>query len=94
MDFWLPGNLKLDSFIFTPAANSPAGTPDRCEVDVFRNNRWEKVAEAEFSNIKANPIPQVIPMNGVQSNRVRIRFTRMIEDSPDVVFSELGVVPQ
>ena len=90
----LPGRLKLESFIFTPTANSPAGTPDRCEIDVFRNNNWEKVAEAEFSNIRANAIPQRIPLNGVETNRIRVRFTRLLDEAPEVTFSELGVVTQ
>ena len=94
VEMWLPGRLKLESFIFTPTANSPAGTPDRCEIDVFRNNNWEKVAEAEFSNIRANAIPQRIPLNGVETNRIRVRFTRLLDEAPDVTFSELGVVTQ
>ena len=63
--------VLISSFIFTPDKEIPPGTPDRYAVFVDD----VKVSEGEFSNLRENPIPQLIrctPLKGRKITRSKV----------------------
>ena len=92
LEFPVSPDNAIAGFVFTPADGAPAGTPDRCTVEIRRNGQWEKAAEREFSNIKSNPVPQVIPLDNVRADRIRIRADRFPDNAEEMVFGEMGIL--
>ncbi len=74
------------------AAGAPFGTPDRCSIEIMRDGKWVKVAEREFSNVKSNPVPQLIPLDDVKTDRIRIRADRFLDNAEEMVFGEMGIL--
>lgn len=54
----------------------------------------EKVAEGEFSNIKANPIEQVIRFAGVKGNEIRLVVTRIVDNQPQAGIGEFSLITE
>jgi hypothetical protein len=73
-------------------AGAPLGTPDRCSIEIMRDGKWVKVAEREFSNVKSNPVPQLIPLDDVKTDRIRIRADRFLDNAEEMVFGEMGIL--
>ncbi len=69
------------------------GMTDRYKFEVSPDNkRWAKVAEGEFSNLRANPIEQFIPINNLKTKVRYFRFTGMRAlDKKHVSAAEIGV---
>ena len=51
-----------------------------------------KVAEREFSNVKSNPVPQLIPLDDVKTDRIRIRADHFLDNAEEMVFGEMGIL--
>lgn len=54
----------------------------------------QKVAEGEFSNIKANPIEQIIRFAGVKGNQIRLVATRIVDDQKQAGIGEFSVITE
>ena len=92
LEFPVSRDKAISGFVFTPAAGAPLGTPDRCSIEIQRDGKWVKVAEREFSNVKSNPVPQLIPLDDVKTNRIRIRADRFLDNAEEMVFGEMGIL--
>lgn len=67
----------LKSFSYLPRQDGTTnGMTDRYIFEVSPDNKkWEKVAEGEFSNLRANPIEQTVPLKAAQTPSRYFRFT-------------------
>lgn len=54
----------------------------------------QKVAEGEFSNIKANPIEQIIRFAGVKGNQIRLVATRIVDDQKQAGIGEFSIITE
>ena len=103
-EFDVPGDAVISAVVFTPVDNErqekllgsadPAGTPDRCSVEIRRNGEWVRIAEREFSNVKANPVPQLIPLEkNVRTDRIRIRAEHYVDGrAKGIAYDEVGIL--
>ena len=92
MTFDLPEEMELHGFVFTPVPDSPAGTPSFCQLFAEKDGKWHCIGSAEFSNIRANPIPQVAYFQGVRARRLKFVAVRLLEPAPQLVFAEFGIL--
>ncbi len=89
----IPSDVQeIKGVVFTPLDEIPAGTPDRCVIEALIDGKWTKVSEKEFSNIKANPIPQLVTLNPIRASKIRLRGTHFPEDGAELAFAEIGVM--
>ena len=90
----LPEGKKIKGIVFTPTNPSTAGTPDKYVVETRGRNGggMTKIAEGEFSNIKANPVPQLITFEAFQGRRLQIRATHTLGEAQEMDFAEIGVL--
>ena len=103
-EFDVPGDAVISAVVFTPVDNErqekllgaavPTGTPDRCSVEIRRNGEWVRIAEREFSNVKANPVPQLIPIEkNVRADRIRIRAEHYVDGrAKRIAYDEVGIL--
>lgn len=54
----------------------------------------QKVAEGEFSNIKANPIEQIIRFKAVKGNQIRFVATRIVDDHKQAGIGEFSLITE
>jgi len=92
LEFPVSRDKAISGFVFTPAAGAPLGTPDRCSIEIQQDGKWVKAAEREFSNVKSNPVPQLIPLDDVKTDRIRIRADRFLDNAEEMVFGEMGIL--
>lgn len=89
---------QIAAFTFMPRILSddgiPEAIPDRFAFSVSDDGKsWTKVAEGEFSNIKANPGMQTVLLaNPVQARFFRFDALRVIDDGDYVIVAGLGVL--
>lgn len=69
----------VTAFSYIPRQdNCTHGMTDRYIFEVSPDNKhWDKVAEGEFSNLRANPIEQIVPLSHITSKMRYFRFTGM-----------------
>lgn len=94
LDIDMGREVNVAAVIYTPRRNSARGTIDQYAVYLSRDGKdWgAPVAEGEFSNIRANPVPQRIDLKApVRSRYLRFVGKRVLEGS-HVAVGELGVV--
>ena len=82
---------RISGFRYTPNQSRDAGG-HIADYQLFINN--QKVAEGEFSNIKANPIEQVIRFPAVKGNTVRLVATRIVDNQPQAGIGEFSVITE
>ena len=86
--------VNVAAVIYTPRKDSAKGTVDRYAVYLSTDgNDWgAPAAEGEFSNIRANPVPQRIDLETpVKARYLRFVGNRVVEGS-HVAVAELGVL--
>ena len=86
--------VNVAAVIYTPRKDSAKGTVDRYAVYLSADgNDWgAPAAEGEFSNIRANPVPQRIDLETpVKARYLRFVGKRVVEGS-HVAVAELGVL--
>ncbi len=94
LDIDMGREVNVAAVVYTPRRDSARGTIDRYAVYLSRDGKdWgAPVAEGEFSNIRANPVPQRIDLKApVRSRYLRFVGKRALEGS-HVAVAELGVV--
>lgn len=67
----------ISAFSYLPRQdNCTHGMTDRYIFEVSPDNKhWKKVAEGEFSNLRANPIEQIVPISNLKTKVRYFRFT-------------------
>lgn len=86
--------IKVIAFTYLPRQDGTAhGMTDRYRFELSRDGkRWRIFAEGEFSNIRANPIEQVVPLKTPVSARF-LRFTGLhAVEKNHVSAAEVGVI--
>lgn len=94
LDIDMGREVNVAAVIYTPRMDSARGTIDQYAVYLSRDGKdWgTPVAEGEFSNIRANPVPQRIDLKAPGKSRyLRFIGKRVLEGS-HVAVGELGVV--
>lgn len=87
-------DIKIAAFTYLPRQDGTAhGMTDRYRFELSRNGkRWVSIADGEFSNIRANPIEQVVPLK----TPVSARYFRFIGlhavEKNHVSAAEVGVI--
>lgn len=92
MVFELPEETELHGFVFTPVAGRPAGTPSHCRIFAWRDGEWQCIGGAEFSNVRANPVPQVAYFSGTRAKRLKFVATRLLEPASELLCAEFGIL--
>lgn len=87
----LDKEYPISGFCYIPNQGRDA-TGHIANYQLFVNNR--KVAEGEFSNIKANPIEQVIHFPAVKGNQIRLVVTRIVDDLKQAGIGEFSVITE
>ena len=88
-------SVNIAAFTYLPRQDgTPHGMTDRYRIELSRDaKRWVKIAEGEFSNIRANPVEQTIPLKAP----VAARYFRFIGlhavELNHVSAAEVGVIP-
>lgn len=90
--FDLPEETEVHGFVFTPQPDSPAGTPSHFALSAERDGAWQCICEGEFSNIRANPVPQRVPFPGIRAKRLRFVAERTLEPSNHLKVAEFGIL--
>lgn len=91
----LGGDVRIAAFTCLPRQDGVAhGMTDQYRFELSRDgSRWVTVAEGEFSNIRANPIEQVVPLkNPVSARYFRFTGLRAVEKN-HITAAEVGVIP-
>ena len=85
--------VKLRGFAYKPNAESLDGVVDRWAVDGKMEGRgWERIAEGEFGNMRANPATQtVVFKQPVECLELRILALRAVEGKPRFLVQQLDV---
>ncbi len=74
----LPVVVKLAGAVYVPSPDLPPGTPDRYKLLISTDGKeWLVASQGEFSNIRANPVAQIINFDG-QARYLRLEAVSMI----------------
>lgn len=87
----LDKEYPIAGFRYTPNQGRDA-TGHIANYQLFVNNR--KVAEGEFSNIKANPIEQIIHFPTVKGNQIRLVVTHIVDNLKQAGIGEFSVITE
>lgn len=82
---------RIVGFRYTPNQGRDAGG-HIANYQFFVNDR--KVSEGEFSNIKANPIEQVIRFAAAEGDQIRLVATRIVDDQPQAGIGEFSILTE
>lgn len=85
-------NCGIGGFVFSPFEDVPNGTPDRYRFEVLSDSGWRTVAEGEFSNLRANPVPQRVVFAPVSASAVRLTALRMLDSGTELRFREFSLI--
>lgn len=82
---------RIAGFRYTPNQGRDSGG-HIANYQLFVNN--QKVSEGEFSNIKANPIEQVIHFPAVEGDQIRLVATRIVDDQKQAGIGEFSILTE
>lgn len=88
--------VKARGFTYLPRQDGTThGMTDKYIFEIsLDNQKWEKAAEGEFSNLRANPIEHSIPFKSPRDIRYfRFTGTRAL-DKKHVSAAEVGIIPE
>ena len=87
LDLGSPQTIR--SLHYLPAANGLIAT---YEVYAGKStDQMKRIAEGEFSNIRNNPIQQDVSFPAVTARYVRLKATRMVNESETVKYEKVVV---
>lgn len=89
--FALKNTETISGFRYTPNQGRDAGG-HISHYQLFIDNK--KVAEGEFSNIKHNPIEQIIRFPAVKGKQVRLVATSTVDNAPQAGIGEFSVITE
>lgn len=82
---------RINGFKYTPNQGRDAGGHiDRYQLFID----GKKAAEGEFSNIKANPIEQVVHFQTVKGSEIRLVITRIVDNHKQAGIGEFSVITE
>ena len=87
----LQGDKKISGFCYTPDQRRDA-TGHISNYQLYIDGR--KVSEGEFSNIKANPIEQIVRFPATCGNTIRLVATRLIDKGEKACIGEFSVITE
>lgn len=87
----LDKNETIKGFKYTPNQGRDAGG-HIADYQLFIDNN--KVSEGEFSNIKANPIEQIIHFKPVNGKHIRLVATRIIDGQQQAGIGEFSLITE
>ena len=71
----------------------PVGIISQYEFSISNNNKiWETVATGEFSNIKNNPIEQIVKFNTSTARYIKLKGLTIIDNDKRLSIGEIGVI--
>lgn len=88
-------DIKASGFTYLPRLDGTThGMTDKYVFEISTDNKnWKKLAEGEFSNLRANPIEHAVTFPSPETFRY-FRFTGTHGlDKPHVSVAEIGIVP-
>lgn len=95
------GGFRLDlgeaarpyfGFAFFPDENLPPGTPDGYRLECSDDGHvWREVCAGEFSNLRANPVPQVVSFAETAARHWRFTAPRMLVAGPALHCAGFGM---
>lgn len=83
--------VRIAGFRYTPNQGRDTGG-HIANYQLFVGN--QKVSEGEFSNIKANPIEQVVRFPSVEGNQIRLVATRIVDDQKQAGIGEFSILTE
>lgn len=83
--------MRIAGFRYVPNQSRDA-SGHIANYRLFINN--QKVSEGEFSNIKANPIEQIIRFQPVEGDEIRLVATRIVDDQKQAGIGEFSVITE
>ncbi len=86
--------LVLSGFKYLPDQGGwGPGIITRYRFDVsLDGNRWNTVSQGEFSNIKNNPVEQVVSFNDTQARFFRLTALENAEGNANIGYAELNII--
>lgn len=91
LEIKLDKSAKISGFCYVPNQNRDSGGHISNYILYIDN---KKVAEGEFSNIKANPIEQVVHFPAVDGKNIRLVATRIVDDYPQAGIAEFSLITE
>lgn len=91
LDIKLDKELLISGFRYTPNQGRDAGG-HIANYEFFIND--QKVSEGEFSNIKANPIEQIIHFTPIYGDRIRLVVTRIVDNQKRAGIGEFSIISE
>ena len=79
-------------FLYTPIPGLWAGTPDKYRFEVLVDGVWRSVAEGEFANLRANPIPQRVEVPEVTAAGCRLTALHSLEPGEELSCGSFGLL--
>ena len=87
----LAKEMPISGFRYTPNQGRDA-SGHISNYQLYINGK--KVAEGEFSNIKANPIEQVVHFPITKGNQIRLVATRIVDNKKQAGIGEFSVITE
>lgn len=84
--------ISSHGFLYTPVPGRWAGTPDKYRFELLIDGQWRTVAEGEFANLRANPIPQRVLFVKCAASGCRLTATRCLEPGDEPVCGAFGLL--
>lgn len=84
--------ISSHGFLYTPVPGRWAGTPDKYRFELLIDGQWRTVAEGEFANLRANPIPQRVLFAKCAASGCRLTATRCLEPGDEPVCGAFGLL--
>ena len=86
--------LVLSGFKYLPDQGGwGPGIITRYRFDVsLDGNRWNTVSQGEFSNIKNNPVEQVVSFNDTKARFFRLTALENAEGNANIGYAELNII--
>ncbi|MBO5762235.1 MAG: hypothetical protein J6R85_00025, partial [Lentisphaeria bacterium] len=88
---YLPEETLISGFVFVPYCNLQHGLPDHYSLE-YRDSSgaWHLLRSGEFSNIAANPLPQIILFDPICCREIRFRAEHLVAGH-SFLFRECGI---
>ena len=88
--------LNVSGFKYTPDQGAwGPGIITLYRFDVSQDGRkWKTVSQGEFSNIKNNPVEQVVTFPASQARFIRLTALANTENNANIGYAEINVITE
>lgn len=92
----LGNTYRLSGFTYTPDQSRYAtGIIKAYRFSVSQNGeKWKEVTQAEFSNIRNNPIEQIVRFKPQKARYIRLEALTTVDDVEGIKIAEIGVITE